>query len=80
MSIKKKTIRKSICITVQSTVIDKKYTVPWPSVPDDLTQNNEVIDSCEVTNLSFPKFLQLADSRRRVASDRGWLFRATSWL
>ena len=28
-----------------------------------------LFDSCKATNLSFPKFLQLAKSKRRVASD-----------
>ena len=41
---------------------------------------HQIIDSCEVTNLSFPKFSDLAESRPWVASDRGWLLRATSWL
>ena len=27
---------------------------------------------------SFPKFLHLTESRHQVASDRGWLLRATS--
>ena len=39
-----------------------------------------LIDSCEATNLRFPKFSDLAESRCRVASDRGWLFPAASWL
>ena len=38
------------------------------------------IDSYEATNLSFPKFSDLAESRPLVASDRGCLHRATSWL